>query len=157
MLTWFGSLVGVVTAALLAALILARRVLRLLESLVLLTSIVVGSSLMYLLKLAISRERPSIAFALGEATNDFSFPSGHTTIGTTVLLLAALLIASTVTRPSLRSLIVGLGVLAGTLIGLSRLYLGYHWATDIVGGWLLALTLSAAAMAILAALDTRRV
>lgn len=155
--SWFGSLPGVIIAALVAAVVLMRRVLRLLESLVLLTSVVVGSSLMYLLKLAVSRQRPPTAFALGEAINDFSFPSGHTTIGTAVFFLAVLLIASTVARAGLRRLIVAAGVLAGTLIGLSRVYLGYHWVTDIIGGWLLAVTLSAAAMAILAAINARRV
>lgn len=156
-ITWLGSVPGVIITAFAGAFVLIRRVLRLLESLILLTSVVVGSSLMYVLKLAVSRQRPPTAFALGEAFNDYSFPSGHTTIGTAVLLLAAVLMATTVARTFIRRLIVGGGIATGTFIGLSRVYLGYHWGTDIIGGWLLAVTVSAAAMAILAAMDVRRV
>jgi undecaprenyl-diphosphatase len=82
-----------------------------------------------------------------------SFPSGHTTtsaLGYTLLLL--LLAPSLRTQLGRAALAVGLLGVAG-LVGVSRVVLGVHWPTDVLGGWSLATFLLPLAALALAALD----
>jgi membrane protein DedA with SNARE-associated domain/membrane-associated phospholipid phosphatase len=85
------------------------------------------------------RARPPAAQAIGHWTG-YAFPSGHTTKATAVYgMLAALLAAATSRWGRKVSVWTAAALLAG-LVGLSRLYLGAHWLTDVLG----ALTLGAA-------------
>ena len=69
---------------------------------------------------------------------DYAFPSGRTGNGSAALLLVTALVCLTLPRSVGRSLaLVGAAVLSGG-IGLTRVYLGYRWPSDVVGGWLLA-------------------
>lgn len=67
----------------------------------------------------------------------WSFPSGHTT---TAALTGGLLVTAVVLRspPGRRFLAVAVGCW-GVAVGLTRVYLGVHWFSDVVGGWLFAL------------------
>ncbi len=85
------------------------------------------------------RARPPAAQAIGHWTG-YAFPSGHTTKATAVYgMLAALLAAATPYWGRKVALWTAALLLAG-LVGLSQLYLGAHWLTDVLG----ALTLGAA-------------
>lgn len=93
-----------------------------------------------LLKVLVARERPSAAGVIGTPAWNYSFPSGHTTDSAVVYVLIALALGAGLRRPT-RTARTLVAVLAGTvavLIALTRVYLGYHWFTDLVGGWLLA-------------------
>jgi membrane-associated phospholipid phosphatase len=129
------------------ALVLAYRTRRLLEPLVLLAAVEASSSLVEVLKVIIGRARPPMGGMLGPPDFDYSFPSGHAAPSTVVYVLGALLLAVTERWSSARRLLVAAGgcVMAG-LIGLSRVYLGYHWLTDVVGSWLLAMFLTSIGM-----------
>jgi membrane protein DedA with SNARE-associated domain/membrane-associated phospholipid phosphatase len=70
----------------------------------------------------------------------FSMPSGHTTLATTVYLGLAFLIAASF-NPKRRWPIYTCGCLIALFVGLSRLYLGAHWFTDILAAWLLSTAL----------------
>jgi len=90
------------------------------------------------------RARPPAAQAIGHWTG-YAFPSGHTTKATAVYgMLAALLAAATPHWGHKVALWTAAALLAG-LVGLSRLYLGAHWLTDVLG----ALALGAAWLFIL--------
>jgi membrane-associated phospholipid phosphatase len=137
-ITALGAFPAVVGVTVLIAVVLWRRTRSIGLSLALPTAVVVTAGLVYLLKSAVSRPRPPIHTLLGVPSTDFSFPSGHTTNGSVVYLLSALLLATTLERRWQRRLLVVLGGLIGLAVGLTRVYLGFHWATDVVAGWLLA-------------------
>ncbi|WP_421083832.1 phosphatase PAP2 family protein [Rothia nasimurium] len=92
------------------------------------------------LKNLIDRPRPSLTHRLVEEVT-FSFPSGHST--STAALCAALFFTAypALTQKGRRALGVGLGVLAVT-IGFSRIYVGVHWASDVLGGLALGLAIA---------------
>jgi membrane-associated phospholipid phosphatase len=83
------------------------------------------------LKLAFGRPRPS-AGSLKPLHHTLSFPSGHTSGSTVVLVLLALLLA---TRHR-RAMVAGAVLLAG-LIGVTRVVVQAHWATDVLAGYCL--------------------
>lgn len=85
----------------------------------------------------IRRTRPLQVQALIPVPAAFSFPSGHSY--TSTLLYGAIAFFIWRVAPRLWQRIVGV-VLCGFLIvviGLSRVYLGVHWPTDVIGGWLI--------------------
>lgn len=90
----------------------------------------VTSLVSHLLKLAIERPRPATAVFAHEI--DFSFPSGHAT-GAAALALCVVLLA-TALGVRRRRVVVAVSVLYATVICVSRLVLGVHYLTDIVGG-----------------------
>jgi undecaprenyl-diphosphatase len=90
-----------------------------------------------LLKAMFERSRPDL-FDSGYTASFYSFPSGHATLavgfyGTLTLLLAYRL------RGYARWLVAACGVSLVLLIGFSRLYLGVHYPTDVLAGYLAAL------------------
>src|SRR5438445_569712 len=100
------------------------------------TAALIGANLIYrIVKSWVGRPRPPGSLHL-IGVSGFSFPSGHATVAVACWGLAALLLGAG--RPIRVKLVVGTGavVLVG-LVGLSRIYLGVHWWTDVVAGFAL--------------------
>lgn len=89
-------------------------------------------------KNAIGRARPPHADAVPPYMEGFSFPSGHALYSMTLCLMLAYLVIILVRRTWVRSVAVTACVVFGLLMGLSRIYLGHHWTTDVLAAWLLA-------------------
>ncbi|MFI6831889.1 phosphatase PAP2 family protein [Kribbella sp. NPDC050241] len=90
------------------------------------------------LKLLIGRARPDVTLVLGPVSNTFAFPSGHA-LNSTVFLTVAALVMARIRSLRNRTAILAVAVVMSIGIGLSRVYLGYHWATDVLAGWTVAI------------------
>ncbi|HEY8464667.1 MAG TPA: phosphatase PAP2 family protein [Bacillota bacterium] len=89
------------------------------------------------LKSLLQRARPPLPW-LGPATG-FSFPSGHSLVSMTLYGFLAYLVWREL-RPSLRRrTLITVLIMLPALIGVSRIYLGVHYPSDVLGGWMLAL------------------
>lgn len=97
-------------------------------------SVGMGSVFVILLKHAFGRLRPDTAFS-EVVVSGLSFPSGHTSMSAIVFLTLGALIASTRSRLRERTYILAAASLLTLLVGVSRVALGVHWATDMLGGW----------------------
>lgn len=93
----------------------------------------------YFIKHIIHTPRP---WGMALPPTTFSMPSGHATLATTVFMGLAFLVASALPQRH-RKLIYMLGLLITLLVGISRLYLGAHWLTDVLSSWLLSAALLA--------------
>ncbi|MDE0803513.1 MAG: bifunctional DedA family/phosphatase PAP2 family protein [Acidimicrobiales bacterium] len=88
------------------------------------------------IKHLVGRQRPT---GPGAVIDGFAFPSGHTTVPVVVWGAAALIVATG--QPWRRQVTAwAVAISVGALVGFSRAYLGAHWLTDVIGGWLLGTT-----------------
>jgi undecaprenyl-diphosphatase len=103
---------------------------------VLVAATTVGAAVLVpLIKNLVARPRPPVADRLVTETN-WSYPSGHSLGATAVLgVLTVVLVARLVTRVA-RVLAVAAAVVLVGAIGVSRVYLGVHWPSDVLAGWL---------------------
>ena len=130
-----GGIVALSALAGAVALLLVLRGRRL-DALLVVTTPLVSTLLGDTLKLGYGRPRPPAAEQLIPEAG-FSLPSGHTVDATVVFgVLALVLVARTASRWR-RAAIVAAATITITAAGAGRVYLGVHWATDVVTGWLL--------------------
>lgn len=87
----------------------------------------------------VGRSRPPQALAVPPFEVSPSFPSGHALNATVIAGIVAYVVLTRSRRPVSRRLVAGLAVAYALLMGLSRVYLGHHWLTDVLTGWLLGL------------------
>jgi undecaprenyl-diphosphatase len=107
--------------------------------LILLLFAVIGGALLdTALKDFFARERPSVVLKLMPATS-FSFPSGHSMMSMVVYLSLGSLIARIQTRRRIKVYVISLALFFSLIIGLSRIYLGVHYPTDVLAGWSMGL------------------
>lgn len=87
----------------------------------------------------VGRARPPATLAVPPLESSPAFPSGHTLNATVLVGMAAYLLLLGVGRVWVRILVVVAAGGFALAMGLSRVYLGHHWLTDVVAGWLLGL------------------
>ncbi|MBC2897740.1 phosphatase PAP2 family protein [Rhodococcus wratislaviensis] len=130
-----GGPVGTVVLAVVGGAVLSRRAHSLLPAIILIGTVGAAAAASTAAKALVGRQRPPLVTQVLLET-DHSFPSGHVTGATALFGMAAVMLGfglPAAQRWALRLLAGGLTV----LIAVTRLYLGEHWLTDVVGGVLL--------------------
>ncbi|MBA3633505.1 MAG: phosphatase PAP2 family protein [Acidobacteria bacterium] len=92
----------------------------------------------FALKVSFGRVRP-VPFFDTPLPDSYSFPSGHALYAACFYGVLAWLIATRIQNKSLRILVWSLAVLLALLIGLSRIYLGVHYPSDVIAGYAAAI------------------
>lgn len=103
-------------------------------ALLMLIAVAGGTMLSHVLKLGFERPRPDLVAHLVDVQT-LSFPSGHAMLSAVTYLTLGALLARVQARKRLKAYVLGVAVLLTLLIGLSRIYLGVHWPTDVLAGW----------------------
>jgi undecaprenyl-diphosphatase len=104
------------------------------SAVVLLVSVLGGIGLSTVAKIAFDRPRPDLVSHLS-LVQTASFPSGHAMMAAVTYLTLGILIAQTQPNRGIKAYIMGIAILLTLLVGISRVYLGVHWPTDVLAGW----------------------
>jgi undecaprenyl-diphosphatase len=114
-----------------------------------------GALVQQVLKAAVGKERPQWPDPIDSAQYA-AFPSGHAMTATVTFgLLVWLLVRFTDARAARAALLV-VAVVSVLGVGFTRLYLGVHWFSDVLGGWLLGVAVVLGAVRLYAYLQARR-
>jgi undecaprenyl-diphosphatase len=93
-----------------------------------------GAVLSFVLKSGFDRPRPDLVAHLVEVST-LSFPSGHAMGSAVTYLTLGALLARTQPRRRIKIYVLTVAVLLTLMVGISRVYLGVHWPTDVLAGW----------------------
>lgn len=105
-----------------------------LSALLLVLGLAGGVALSEGLKAMFERERPPAAYQAVETLNA-SFPSGHALLSAVFYLSVAVMLARAFPQRRLKIYVLVIGITLATMVGLTRVYLGAHWASDVLAGW----------------------
>jgi undecaprenyl-diphosphatase len=145
------TVLTIITVAAIAALLIYRRYA---QAVVFGVTVVLAQLAAELIKAFIGRPRPDLVSHL-DLTYASSFPSGHAVMSPVIYFTLALIIAETEIQRPARIMLVAGAVMVVIAIGVSRVYLGVHWPTDVLGGWALGSGIALSAWVVLRRLRRR--
>jgi undecaprenyl-diphosphatase len=98
-----------------------------------------GTVLAFALKWSFARPRPDLVPHLSHVSTS-SFPSAHSMVSAVVFTTLGALLATVVARRRLKAYILFIALVLPIIVGVSRVYLGVHYPTDVLAGWTAGLT-----------------
>ncbi|MCZ8543927.1 phosphatase PAP2 family protein [Mesorhizobium qingshengii] len=125
------SVLVLITAATIIYQLLIRRPA---TALLMFVAVAGGQVLSSLLKVGVDRPRPELVSHLVTETS-LSFPSGHAMLSAVTYLTLGSLAARFLPGRTIKVYVLSLAVLTTLLVGVSRIYLGVHWPSDVLAGW----------------------
>ena len=99
-----------------------------------LASICGGTAVSFALKDLIQRPRPDLVAAVAQ-TQTYSFPSGHAFLSAVTFLTLGALLARMQRQAEVKIYLLAVAIAITVLVGISRVYIGVHWPTDVLAGW----------------------
>jgi undecaprenyl-diphosphatase len=124
------SILGLIVAGVVGYLLLIQKRS---AAVLILVSVAGGTILSTALKMGFNRPRPDLAHASHLFTA--SFPSGHAMLSAVTYLTLGALLAQFTTDRRIKVYFLAVAIFLTTLVGISRLYLGVHYPTDVLAGW----------------------
>ena len=106
-------------------------------SLLIIENLIFTVLLNQIIKFMIRRDRP-IGFRLIEETG-YSFPSGHAMVSMAFYGILIYIIKHTIKNKTIRTILITLNIIIIILIGISRVYLGVHYLSDVITGYSISL------------------
>jgi undecaprenyl-diphosphatase len=136
--TWFTDVGGPIGMPVLATVVVAALAIRSRSWTPVVVTVIAaaGSLLMTVVgKDLVGRARPPAALAVPPFETSASFPSGHTLNATVLTAVLVYLVLVHTTALWQRVVAVAVGTVFALAMGLSRVFLGHHWLTDVMAGW----------------------
>ena len=103
-------------------------------------AVIISAILNAILKNIFVRERPNILQLINETS--YSFPSGHAMINITLYTMLILFIIRFIKNQPMKLALSAACIILTIAIGFSRVYLGVHFAGDVLGGWLIGFAIA---------------
>jgi undecaprenyl-diphosphatase len=130
------SLGGIAVLGLFAVIVVVFLILqrKRLSALLLVLGLAGGVAMSEGLKALFERDRPPEAFRAVETINA-SFPSGHALLSAVFYLSIGVMLTRAFPRRRFKAYVLGVALLLTLIVGLTRVYLAAHWATDVLAGW----------------------
>ena len=125
------TLLTLITACVVIALLLRRRWR---DAVFLLIAVIGGRLLGVIAKAGFSRPRPDLVPHEMEAYSH-AFPSGHSMMAAATYLTLAVMLSRAEVSFRMKAFYLALAAVLTVAVGISRVFLGVHWPSDVVGGW----------------------
>ena len=103
-------------------------------ALFLMVTIIGGTVMSFLLKYGFARPRPDLV-PHGSHVYTTSFPSGHSMMAAVTYLTLGVILARAHQTRTVKMYFIAIGAILAIVVGISRVYLGVHWPTDVLAGW----------------------
>lgn len=142
-ITVMGDWRGISFVAVIAAIGLIAKS-RLVEALSLAVAIPLTSVAYSSMKILTGRARPTLT----DQITSLSFPSGHAAMSAVFYFSLLVFTSKYMKKGYLKTALMGFLIMVPVLVGLSRIYLGRHWMTDVLAGWLLGIGVACFVMAL---------